>query len=260
MEIAMSQIEDPNKVLVEAREQIVSESRTDESISTALEVIDRCCDDPDVARNAEKLDILQPLLDLLGTHRGSVAIRTMEILALFFSNNPNIQEAGMKRGTLELLGQLTKDSPQASEERSKAFRALVALVRNVQDYELQLLKRDGVEQLLLCLHLEELLGTREKATSFVRSLAENESLPAETVPSLAPAVMAQFQKLEDAGLQFKETLASCAQAFASHFKAELPAEFTAVVEGRVADLQKASDPEAETELSILKGAMEALKA
>jgi len=260
MEIAMSQIEDPNKVLVEAKEQILSESRTDESITTALEVIDRCCDDPDAARNVEKLGVLQPLLDLLGTYRGAIAVRTMEVLALFFSNNPNIQEAGMKRGALELLGRLTKESAQASDERSKAFRALVALVRNVKDYELQLLKSDGVEQLLLCLDLQELPGTREKATSFVRSLVENESLPPETAPLLAPAVVAQFEKLEDAGIQFKETVASCVQAFAMNFKEHLPAETAEAVERRLGGLREAKDPEAETEISILTGVLQTLRA
>ena len=74
LEEAFGQIEDPNQVMSEAADQLRSESRSEESISTALEasadnwsdekvtespraaqVIDRCCDDPDCARNAEKL-------------------------------------------------------------------------------------------------------------------------------------------------------------------------------------------------------------
>ncbi|CAJ1441557.1 unnamed protein product, partial [Effrenium voratum] len=166
--------------MTEAADQIRSESRSDESISTALEVIDRCCDDPDCARNAEKLDVLQPLLDLLTTHGGSVRTRTLEILALLFSNNPNIQEAGMKRGAAKLCIGLTQESPVGSEERSKAFRALVALVRNVQEFEKFLLAEEPGRALLVqCLSPEELPGTREKAASFVRSLAENGSMAPE---------------------------------------------------------------------------------
>lgn len=129
LEEAYSQIEDPNKIMFEAIQQIKSEERTDTSIVTALEIIDRCCDDPDCSRNAEKLDGIQTMLDLIGEKDGPIRVRALEILALFMSNNPDIQGVGMKRGALAVFLGLVKDSPAGSEERSKAFRALVALVR-----------------------------------------------------------------------------------------------------------------------------------
>merc|ERR1719265_2260018 len=101
MEEAFGKIEYPNLPLEEAQEQIKAPERTDVTITTALEVIDKCCDDPDCARNCEKLDGLQPLLDLLDTHRGVISNRALEILALLFANNPNIQEAGSRRGAVE---------------------------------------------------------------------------------------------------------------------------------------------------------------
>merc|ERR1719163_2724578 len=110
MEEAFGKIEDPNQVMAEAIGQIKAPDRTDTSITTALEVIDKCCDDPDCARNCEKLDGLQPLLDLLSSHEGPIAHRTLEILALLFSNNPNIQEAGARRGAMETFLRLVQDS------------------------------------------------------------------------------------------------------------------------------------------------------
>merc|ERR1740138_1941449 len=103
MEEAFGQIEDPNKLMQEAIGQIQSAERTDESITTALEILDKCCDDPDCARNAEKLGGIQPLLDLLTTHEGPLRCRTLEILALLFSNNPSIQKVGMERGAMKAL-------------------------------------------------------------------------------------------------------------------------------------------------------------
>mmetsp|Transcript_4645 Transcript_4645/g.5910 ORF Transcript_4645/g.5910 Transcript_4645/m.5910 type:complete len:136 (+) Transcript_4645:68-475(+) len=92
MKEAFAHIEDPNVAFQEAIGQIKSPERTQESIATSLEVIDRLCDDPDVSRNAEKLDGIQPLLDLAGDDT-PLRPRTLEILALLFSNNPNIQQA-----------------------------------------------------------------------------------------------------------------------------------------------------------------------
>merc|ERR1712224_688804 len=95
----------------------------------------RVCDDPDCARNCEKLDGLQPLLDLLDSHKGVIGCRTLEILALLFSNNPNIQEAGSRRGAMEIFLKLLGESKPGSDDRSKAFRALVSLVRSMQPLE-----------------------------------------------------------------------------------------------------------------------------
>lgn len=260
LEEAFGQIEDPNQVMQEAAEQLRSESRSEESVSTALEVIDRCCDDPDCARNAEKLDVLQALLDLLPAYSGAVRNRTFEILALLFSNNPNIQAAGMKRGSLNICLQIAEESSVGSDDRSKSFRALVALVRNVQEFEKFMLEQEAARQLLLaCLSSEELPGTREKATSFVRSLAESGSLQEENVEPLVAAISKLFGHLEDTGIQYKETLSSCALQLATSFKAQCGG-LQAAVEGRIAELQASKDPEADNELESLKHCSAALKA
>merc|ERR1719454_785030 len=139
------------KAMEEAFGQIKAPDRTDTSITTALEVIDKCCDDPDCARNCEKLDGLQPLLDLLGTHKGAISARTLEILALLFANNPNIQEAGARRGAMDAFLRLVRESPAGSETKSKAFRALVTLVRSVKDFEETLLKeKGGISVIISC--------------------------------------------------------------------------------------------------------------
>lgn len=260
MEEAFGHIEDPNQVMAEAGDQLRSTTRTEESVSTALEVIDRCCDDPDCARNADKLDVLQALLDLVPIYSGSIRNRTFEILALLFSNNPNIQAAGMKRGSMNLCLQIAQESQVGSDDRSKSFRALVALVRNVEEFEKLLLEQEAARELLLaCLSSEELPGTREKATSFLRSLAESGSLKPENVAPLIGAISKLFGHLEDTGIQYKETLSICALQLATSFKAECT-ELQLVVSGRISQLMASKDPEAENELESLKDCLAVLKA
>jgi len=210
MEEAFGKMEDPNQALLEAIGQIKSEERTQESISTALEVIDRLCDDPDVARNVEKLDGLQPLLDMVRDFEGPIRFRGLEILALLFSNNPKIQEAGIKREALALFMAQVKDSGRGTEQRSKAFRAMVALVRALEPFEdLFLRKQGGLALLVDLLDPAEDPRTREKAAAFTLSMACNGSLKAEEVKDLAPKLAAMVADGESA-VQYREVTANCA--------------------------------------------------
>mmetsp|Transcript_71683 Transcript_71683/g.134056 ORF Transcript_71683/g.134056 Transcript_71683/m.134056 type:complete len:254 (+) Transcript_71683:69-830(+) len=210
MEEAFGKIEDPNVAFQEAIGQIKSPERTQESIATSLEVIDRLCDDPDVSRNAEKLDGIQPLLDFAGEDT-PLRPRTLEILALLFSNNPNIQQAGFKRGALPLFLSIMQSNPVASESRTKAFRTLASLVRSERPIaEAFLREHNGVNELVSCLSLAEPSPMREKALSLVRSLAQDGCLNSEEKTILATAVGPLSQAGGDESIQYKEVLEDCA--------------------------------------------------
>lgn len=235
MEEAFGHIEDPNQVLKECVEKIKAEDRTDESILTSLEVIDRLCDDVDVARNVEKLDGLQPLMDLARDQGGSIRPRTLEILALLFSNNPNIQEAGIKRGAMQVFLALTKDAPKGSDDRSKAFRALVALVRQLPAHEATFLRSEGGVALLVeLLDPAEEARTREKAASFIVSLACNgEILQPEEAATIASALASLLPELGPEGVQHRETLSSCALEVARVAKSDCPSSLADAVQARL---------------------------
>jgi len=215
MEEAFGKMEDPNKVLKECIEQIKAETRTDESITTALEVIDRLCDDVDVARNVEKLDGLQALLDLTNEKGDVIRERTLEILALLFSNNPNIQAAGVKRGALQIFLKFTQEAPVGSTGRSKAFRGVVALIRQVEEFEETFLHaQGGIALLVRLLDPAEDVKTREKAASFALSCAANGRLTEDDVATLASALAPLLLSLSTGGIQYREVLSDCAQQFA----------------------------------------------
>lgn len=247
MEEAFGKIEDPNQVMAEAIGQIKAPDRTDTSITTALEVIDKCCDDPDCARNCEKLDGLQPLLDLLGTHKGVISNRTLEILALLFANNPNIQEAGARRNALDIFLRLVQESDVGSETRSKAFRALVALVRQMAPLEERFLReKDGIKVIILCANQID-LRLCEKVASFSRSLAQDGRLKAEEVASLAAAMAPLLQDIGNGQIQYRETLSSCVCELARVAPKFCPPELKTAAQGRLSSLKanKESDDSSE---------------
>lgn len=254
MEEAFGHIEDPNKMMEEAVQQIKSEERTDASIITALEVLDKCCDDVDCARNIELLDGVQPLFDLLKTHpEGPICVRTMEILALNFSNNPKIQDVGMKRGGIKAFLKVFNARAAKSEERSKAFRAIVALVRQVQAHEETFIKKfDGVNVLVKALGEGEDAPMREKATSFAQSLSMDGRLTEEDASKILGAFPSLFGDLSDVNLQFKETLASSCAQLAVDFPKQFPSELSAAVKARFGELLRAKEPDGEQEMANLK--------
>mmetsp|Transcript_9894 Transcript_9894/g.20461 ORF Transcript_9894/g.20461 Transcript_9894/m.20461 type:complete len:306 (-) Transcript_9894:142-1059(-) len=253
MEEAFGKMQDPNKVMTEAIAQITSKDRTDESIATALEVIDKCCDDVDCARNVEKLNCLQPIIDLLETHSGPMRVRTLEILALLFCNNPNIQEAGVKRGALKACLRIIKECPKGSEERSKAFRALVALVRQVAVFEETLLRgAGGMGVILSFLEPDEDAKSREKAASFACSLAQDGRLQADEAAAMVKAIAQLLQGIGDEGLQYREVLADALVELAQAFPGRFTAEAQEAVRQRLAHLRAAPDPEAESEEAALR--------
>jgi hypothetical protein len=260
MEEAFSQIENPNKMMSEAVQQIKAEDRTDTSITTALEVIDRCCDDPDCARNAEKLDAVQTILDLAKSHGGQIRVRSLEILALLFSNNPSIQEAGIRRGAMKDFLDLVRNSPAGSEDRSKSFRSLVSLVRGVEEYEEMLLRKEsGADVIEFCMNLREDPRTRDKAVSFVRTLAAQGRLQPDEVERFIKASIPLLGDNSEAGVQYRETLAQCALALAEASAAgDAREELKASVGARIA--LAASKEGSDEEVGALKEAATALAA
>jgi hypothetical protein len=261
MQEAFSHIEDPNQIMLEAVNLIKSEERTDATIITALEIIDRCCDDPDCARNAEKLGGMQTLIDLAQAKGGNIRVRTLEILALFLSNNPSMQEVGLRRGFLEVFLGLVRNAAVGSEERLKAFRSLVALVRAVDENEDKFMKDEGGIKLVFeCLGCGEDARTREKALNYVTSLGSRQRLQKEAdADLLASAVLPLFRDLTEASMQYKETLASCVLALANtpEMLTQREALREAVV-ARLVDLKTESSEDAETEVATLIECREAL--
>lgn len=251
MEQAFSMIEDNNKIFEEAMKMITAPDRSEVSIFTALEVIDRACDDPDVARNAKKLNGVQPLLDLLASHPGAVSSRACEIIALLCSNNPTIQEAYCNCEALDLLMRFTRESPAGSEERSKAFRALSSLIRGLEAQEVAFVAKGGVDLLVELLAPTEAVQAREKAASLTRSLVQDDRMGADDVVRLAATFPALLNIPEEVGIQYRELLASCVCQVAKVASMRCPPELAAAVRGRIARIRESPSDDTAQELATL---------
>lgn len=212
-EEAASMMEDLNKIMEEAIGQLKSPERTNESVITALEIMDRCCDDPDCCRNIETLDGLQVLIDLVRDWpEDIIRVRTLEILALMLSNNPNIQAAANGRGGMEVFVKLAQDSPAGSDLRSKAFRCSAALVRGVDDLQKKFVKDlDGASVAVTCLGANEDASLQGKAATLLRDLTSTGCLDASAIAQVVPALAALIGR-PDGDIQYRELLASCAHA------------------------------------------------
>jgi len=255
MEEAFGQIEDPNQVMKEAINQIKSEERTPESITTALEIIDRCCDDPDCARNVEKLGGIQTILDLLQTHDGSIRHRALEILALLLSNNPSMQEFAFKRGALDILMKLVKNAPEGSEDKMKSLRTLVSLLRQAAEQEEDFIRRRGGLSLLIsCLQPKELSKTREKAASFLQSLAIDGRLQPDDCKLIARALAPLIRTIADEHVQYREIVASCGCELIRVAAAQCQPELAAAIDARLQQIPKPEGTEdADEFVSLLEG-------
>lgn len=103
---AMALIEDPNKVLQEGLDLLEAENdkSSPEKITTALEVIDRCVDDPDCARNLEKFGGIKALLKYVNSEYDEISSKSCEILSLMLANNEELQLAAYEKcGALDVL-------------------------------------------------------------------------------------------------------------------------------------------------------------
>jgi len=150
------------------------------------------------------------------------------------------------------------DSATGSETKSKAFRALVSLVRKVQAFEEQLLReRDGVNVIIACADSSD-LRLCEKVASFVRSLVHDGRLPAEDVARLAAVLAPLLRDTGIAEIQYRETLSSCVCELARAAPGACPPDLKAAAQERLAELSPAGE---ETEavslrecISLLPGA------
>lgn len=245
-EHAMSQIADPNKIFKEAVDMMQAPEATEEAVATALEMCDRSCDDPDVARNAELLGGIQALLDA-AEKRTSIGVRTraMEILALLLQNNEPLQRAAANRNGLAILRGLVTGAPAGDAVRAKAFRALVALVRGLGDLEEAFLAQDGLAITLSCLDEKEDHKLREKALSFVTTLLLQDRNAEAVAAGAAPALVALLRDVsEESSMQFRETLASCCLALVRRVPGAGGAELSSAASARLAQLDTGDENEA----------------
>jgi hypothetical protein len=261
-EAASAMIEDMNKLMAEAIGQLKSPERTNESIITALEIMDRCCDDPDCARNIEVLDGLQTLIDIIRDWPEKlIKVRALEILALMLSNNPNIQAHADRRGAMEVLVKHIQEAPAGSDLRSKAFRCCAALVRGVDDLQKKFVSDfSGASLAVTCLGTKEEESLRGKAASLLRDLIQQGCIDGEAITEVVP-VLAVLIGSSEGEMQYREQLAGCAFEVTEPGRAADLKSLVAAIDQRLKQLKEPGmDDFSEEKTMLVQCAVRARKA
>lgn len=238
LEAAMEGVEDLNKTLQDGLTQLASSGEDSALALVALEVVDRCVDDPDCARNLEKFNGTKILLSCaVGLSRdGSrfvqhpeVVSKSCEILSLMLANNDTLQEAAVEKH--KALDYLVLENKDESNVNPVQFRAILSLLASIVRGHVKLEEiflaspYNGMEW--LCRPFakdffdqktskpEDVRRAREKTAMFVRHLLleKAERVSAELMTKF---ILPAYQELVEAGekdsenfftVQYTESLA-----------------------------------------------------
>lgn len=103
---------------------LTTKTQTPEAMIVALEIIDRCCDDPDCCRNLEHFGGIKPLLKYALSDYEDVSMKCCEILSLMLSNNEKMQLSAFENhNALDFLCSAT--TPNYSKARLALLGAIV---------------------------------------------------------------------------------------------------------------------------------------
>ena len=97
---AFGEVEDFNALVNDAIKKIDTEFEKPAEDYTALEVIDKCCDNLDVPRNLAKFGGIPVMLRCLTHESEDIACQAASLFALMLQNNPEIQKLTDQAGGL----------------------------------------------------------------------------------------------------------------------------------------------------------------
>lgn len=182
MDDAMAAIEDYNKVLMEGLELLEAKDNTPEKITTALEVVDRCVDDQDCARNLDKFGGIKTLLKFVNSEYEEISLRCCEILSLMLANNEILQLAAFEKySALEILmfgknpeiennDESTTNKPISYTKPKIGLLAAVVRGHPVVTEAFLSEKYNGLSWLTSAFESENRKSVQEKVATFIRHL------------------------------------------------------------------------------------------
>ncbi|CAD7962476.1 unnamed protein product [Amoebophrya sp. A25] len=265
MEDAFSKIEDFNKVLDDGLRKLEAAEDAETAI-VACEIIDRCVDDPDCARNLEVFNGIAPLLKNALSTNADVSERCCSILSMMLANNEQMQKAAIgKHKALEVLFPRGSADERLLQTRKK-IKLLADIVRGLPEAEEAFITEHvGIGWLCRALleppraaeqsdsassSTSEYAAVRERVVTFLRHLlaASGDRVRKEEV-SLAGTLAYVYSNeshatfLETASLQYTENLAQLTLVAAKESPV-VAVEVEAGVKRRMEFLlRKATDPE-----------------
>lgn len=138
----LSHIEDPYEAMVEAVSNF--QSKDEGLILASAKIVERLLDEyPEIARNLNKTNAIDPLLDLIELENNHILESVLQIFSLALSNNPDLQDIVFKKGALKKL-LIKLQQSQHTHIDTKLITAISALIRHHSDAENKFIDYGGV--------------------------------------------------------------------------------------------------------------------
>lgn len=207
---------DANEMMHEALQKIHSAGDDSDVVNTALEVVDKCCDYPDVPKNLARLGGVPIMLKLLEHPDVHAACRGTALFTIMLSSNSEVQKAtAADHGIAKLI----KFTERGDEAFFRGLSCLAALVRHEPELEKDFVKHHHGDKLLKnALGKDKSMRVRTKGASLLRHLlVEKQLWPSEMLDQFAQCV-ADILPMEIDHMQYGETLAALTSALYDHFK------------------------------------------
>ncbi|CDU84934.1 hypothetical protein YYC_03208 [Plasmodium yoelii 17X] len=205
---ALSQVEDPYEAIGEAVRNF--ESKDEGIILASAKIIERLVDEyPEVAKNLDKINALDPLLKLLESNNNHILESVLQIFSLALSNNPVLQDCVFKKNGLKILLLKLQESKQTTVDK-KLITAISALIRHHDEGENKFIDYGGIAFLVYGMQTN-IYKYQEKSALLLKHLIHQNKITFETFEKNKVMngliALANNKNIDETGIQYGETTA-----------------------------------------------------
>ncbi|VWU51698.1 conserved protein, unknown function [Hepatocystis sp. ex Piliocolobus tephrosceles] len=205
---ALSQIEDPYEAISEAIRNF--ESKDEGIILASSKIIERLVDEyPEVARNLDKINAIEPLLKLLDYSNNHILESVLQIFSLALSNNPGLQNSVFKKNGLKTLLLKLQESKHTNIDK-KLITAISALIRHHDEAENKFIDYGGIAFLVYGMQTN-IFKYQEKSALLLKHLVYQNKITFEIFEKndimKGLVELANNKNIDETGIQYGETTA-----------------------------------------------------
>ncbi|VEV55924.1 conserved Plasmodium protein, unknown function [Plasmodium vinckei vinckei] len=205
---ALSQVEDPYEAIGEAVRNF--ESKDEGIILASAKIIERLVDEyPEVAKNLDKINALDPLLKLLESNNNHILESVLQIFSLALSNNPVLQDCVFKKNGLKILLLKLQESKQTTVDK-KLITAISALIRHHDEGENKFIDYGGIAFLVYGMQTN-IYKYQEKSALLLKHLVHQNKITFEIFEKNKVMngliALTNNKNIDETGIQYGETTA-----------------------------------------------------
>lgn len=218
----LSKIEDPYEAMDEAVNNF--KSNDEGIILAAAKIVERLLDEyPEIARNLNKINAVDPLLQLIESENVHILESVLQIFSLALSNNPDLQDVVFKKGALKKL-LIKLQQSHVTHIDTKLITAISALIRHHNEAENKFIDYGGVGFLVYGMRTN-IFKYQEKAALLLKHLVYQNKISYELFvkKEIMSGIicLANNKNIDETGVQFGETTAELILAIIQNHRNKL---------------------------------------